>query len=246
MMGRIDNPTAERVGRFLGDRFASRLASIDFFSLVTSSVLLEMATGVDVLAEAGHDRRQSVVDFFEPLRRDDGGYAKTRRSGAGSTYHTFLVMLCKQMVDVPLEGQQRMIELIRSRQREDGGFVEIDPMPAGGTNPTAAAVGLLRILDGIDEPTRASAADFLAGMQTPEGGLRANSRIPVADLLSTFSGLVALADLDALSAIDRAAALRFVKSLEQPDGGFRAGAFDDVADVEYTFYGLGMLAELEL
>ena len=135
--------------------------------------------------------------------------------------------------------------LVRSRQRVDGGFVEIGPMRHSGTNPTAAAVGMLKMLDAIDEPTRAAAVSFLAGMQTEEGGLRANTRIPVADLLSTFTGLVALADLGGLSAIDSAAALRFVKSLERPDGGFRAGVWDDTVDVEYTFYGLGAWALLD-
>ena len=115
-------------------------------------------------------------------------------------------------------------------------------MRDGGTNPTAAAVGLLRMLDALDESTRTAAVQFLAGMQTDEGGLRANTKIPVADLLSTFTGLVALADLDALSAIDTGAVMRFAKSLEQPDGGFRGGIWDDTADVEYTFYGLGTLA----
>jgi geranylgeranyl transferase type-2 subunit beta len=149
------------------------------------------------------------------------------------------------MVGAPLEDASRMIHLIRSRQREDGGFVEIDPMRHSGTNPTAAAVGLLQMLGGLDGPTRAAARRFLAAMQTQEGGLRANTRIPLADLLSTFTGLVALDQLGAASAIDTAAALRFVKSLEQPHGGFRAGAWDDAVDVEYTFYGLGALAVLQ-
>ena len=117
----------------------------------------------------------------------------------------------------------QMAEMVRSRRREDGGFVEIGAIRHSGTNPTAAAMGLLQMLDSLDEPTRAAAAEFLAGMQNQEGGLRANPRIPVADLLSTFTGLVALAGIDAVSALDTAAALRFVKSLERPRGGFPAG-----------------------
>jgi len=228
-----------------GDRELDRpLSGIDFLSLVISAVLLEMAAGIDVFADVGRDRRQAVIDFVEFFRRPDGGYAKTPRGGQGSTYHTFLVAVCKEIVGIPLDGTQQMIELVRSRQREDGGFVEVAPMRQGGTNPTAAAVGLLKMLDALDEPTRTTAGRFLAGMQTAEGGLRANTRIPVADLLSTFTGLVALSDLDAASAVDAAAALRFVERLQQPGGGFRAGAFDDAVDVEYTFYGLGALALL--
>ncbi len=242
LLGSLDGQTAARVAGFLEEGLKQQLPSIDFISLVSSAVLVEMAAGIDVFADAGLDRRPMVVDFVERFRRDDGGYAKTPRSGCGSTYHTFLVVLCKQVIGAPLDGSQKIIELVRSRQRDDGGFVEIDPMQHGGTNPTAAAVGLLRLLDALDEPTRAAAAKFLANMQTAEGGFRANARIPVADLLSTFTGLVALSDLDALAAVDAAAGLRFARSLEQPDGGFRAGAWDDAVDVEYTFYGLGTLA----
>jgi geranylgeranyl transferase type-2 subunit beta len=207
---------------------------------------VEMATAVDVFAQAGRDRRQSVIDFVERFRRRDGGYAKTPGSAHGSTYHTFLVAACKQMIGAPLEGAKQMAEFVRSRQRPDGGFVEIAPMRHSGTNPTAAAVGLLQILGRLDEPTRGAATEFLAGMQTKEGGLRANTRIPVADLLSTFTGLVALAGIDAASAIDTAAVRRFVTSLERPHGGFRAGAFELAVDVEYTFYGLGSLALLAM
>ena len=226
MLGVLDDRTAARAAAFLKRELDRPLS------------------GIDVFADVGRDRRQAVIDFVEFFRRPDGGYAKTPRGGQGSTYHTFLVAVCKEIVGIPLDGTQQMIELVRSRQREDGGFVEVAPMRQGGTNPTAAAVGLLKMLDALDEPTRTTAGRFLAGMQTAEGGLRANTRIPVADLLSTFTGLVALSDLDAASAVDAAAALRFVERLQQPGGGFRAGAFDDAVDVEYTFYGLGALALL--
>jgi len=244
ILGELDEPMSARAAGFLKQRLEQQLPGIDFLSLVTGAVLVEMATGVDVFAEASRDRRQSVIDFFERFRRGDGGYAKTPRGGQGSTYHTFLVAACKQMVGAPLDEAEQMAEMVRSRRREDGGFVEIGVIRHSGTNPTAAAIGLLQMLDSLDEPTRRAVAEFLARMQNQEGGLRANPRIPVADLLSTFTGLVALAGVDAVSAIDTAAVLRFVKSLEQPRGGFRAGAFDHAVDVEYTFYGLGTLALL--
>jgi len=244
MLGVLDDSTSARAAGFLENQLDRKLPGIDFISLVIGAVLLEMVAGIDVFARAGRDRQQTVIDFVEHFRRDDGGYAKTERSGQGSTYHTFLVAVCKEMVGAPLDGAESMVELIHSRHRHDGGFVEIAPMRQGGTNPTAAAIGLLRMLDALDEPTRAAAGRFIAGMQTTEGGLRANTRIPVADLLSTFTGLVALNDLEAVAAIDPAAARRFVESLEQPGGGFRAGIFDDAVDVEYTFYGLGALGLL--
>lgn len=244
MVNRLDEATCGRVAGFLGGRLAQPLPSIDFLSLVTAAVLVEGATGVDVFAETGRDLQGSVADSLERFRRGDGGYAKTQRGGQGSTYHTFLAAGCRELVGLPPDGAPQMIELVRSRRRADGGFVEISPMPYSGSNPTAAAVGLLRMLDALDQPTAAAAAEFLAAMQTGEGGLRANTRIPVADLLSTFTGVVALGDLGALSAIDTAAVRRFVQSLDRPGGGFRAGGFDDAVDVEYTFYGLGTLALL--
>ena len=244
LLGRLDPPAAGRVAGFLKDRLDKPLPSIDFLSLVSSAVMVEMASGIDIFAETSREPQRTVADFFEPFRRDDGGYAKTCR-GQSSTYHTFLVGGCRAMVGLAPDDPIATAALVRSRQRVDGGFVEIGPMRHSGTNPTAAAVGMLKMLDAIDEPTRAAAVSFLAGMQTEEGGLRANTRIPVADLLSTFTGLVALADLGGLSAIDSAAALRFVKSLERPDGGFRAGVWDDTVDVEYTFYGLGAWALLD-
>ena len=199
--------------------------------------------GADVFGR--RDVAAMVTDFFERFRRHDGGYAKSQRGGRGSTYHTFLVAACKQLVDAPPDDAGRIARLVKSRCREDGGFVEVDQVRDGGTNPTAAAVGLLKMHDALDEQTRTEAARFLARMQIPGSGLRANARIPLADLLSTFTGLAALADLDATSSIDTAAVRRFAESLAQPGGGFRGGDFDDAADVEYTFYGLGTLALLE-
>ena len=245
LLGALDAPAAARASGFLGQRLEQELPGIDFLSLVTSAVLVEMTTGVDVFARSGRDRRRSVIDFVERFRRADGGYAKTPRGGQASTYHTFLVAACKELVGAPLEEEaEQVAELVCSRRRLDGGFVEIAAMRHSGTNPTAAAVALLEMLGALSESTRTAAAEFLADMQNEEGGLRANTRIPVADLLSTFTGLVALGGMGAVSTIDTAAVLRFANSLELPEGGFGAGAFDHTADVEYTFYGLGTLALL--
>ena len=137
-----------------------------------------------------------------------------------------------------------MTDLVRSRKRDDGGFVELGQLNRSGTNPTAAAIGVLRIADALDAPIRQGVVRFLAGMQNAEGGLRANARIPVADLLSTFTGMTTLADLDRLAAVDLARARQYVEALELTEGGFRGGVWDDAADVEYTFYGLGSLAIL--
>jgi geranylgeranyl transferase type-2 subunit beta len=124
-------------------------------------------------------------------------------------------------------------------------------MRRSGTNPTAAAVGVLNLISNDDKDSLALPADVrdgvlqhLAAMASSEGGLRANSWAPLADLLSTFTGLWTLRRLGALGRVDAAAALGYVRQLELPGGGFRGGLWDAHTDVEYTFYGLGCLGVL--
>lgn len=244
LLGNLDASTARDSAQFLQRCLAEELPAIDFLSLVYTAVVLELTHGIDVFGDARRDRPRMVVDMLGRFHRPDGGYAKTLRGGQGSTYHTFLAVACKQLVGAEVEDPGQVAGLIRSRRREDGGFVELGPLRDGGTNPTAAAIGLLRMLDAMNDEIRRPAVDFLLKMQTAEGGLAANTRMPVADLLSTFTGSVALADLDGLAALDLDRVARYVAALEQPRGGFRGGAWDDAADVEYTFYGLGTSALL--
>jgi geranylgeranyl transferase type-2 subunit beta len=244
LLGELTDAIGAAAAGFLGRDLGRQASGVDFVALVSSCVLVEMTVGIDVFAEAGLDRRQTVAHALDRLRRPDGGYAKNDRSPHSSTYHTFLAAACRQLADLPVEEPAKMIALVGSRRRDDGGFVELAPLRQSGTNPTAAAVALLRLLAGLDEPIGVGASRFLLGMQGAEGGWRANTRVPVADLLSTFTGLVALADLGALPEARRGEARRYVESLERPEGGFRGGAWDDAADVEYAFYGLGALAIL--
>jgi geranylgeranyl transferase type-2 subunit beta len=273
LLGELAAESADRAARFLVGLIDRPLPSVDFLSLVYSAVLLEVTHGLDVFALAGRDRRTVVETHLRRFLRGDGGYAKTETGPHSSVYHTFLAVTCRQLVGLPAtDDPERLIRLVRSRFREDGGFVDLAPLPQGGTNPTAAAVALLTMFDALDEPTHRATARFLAGMQNAEGGLRANARIPMADLLSTFTGLVALTDLKASQsrfqnphppqdrsavggqpdsfetasgAIDRPAARRYIASLDTPAGGFRAGQWDNAVDVEYTFYGLGVSAIME-
>lgn len=244
LLGRLDESIAGQAAAFLQERLAGPMPSIDFLSLVFSAVLLEFNSGIDVFSAAGKDRVATILATVGPLRRADGGYAKSDRSEPSSTYQTFLVASCLQLVGIPWEGPEQMIGLARSRQRDDGGFVELDPMRESGVNPTAAAVGLLRLLDGLDPVTSQQAIHFLTRMQNQEGGLRANTKIPIADLLSTFTGLVALSDLGGLPAVDLPAAQRYAASLGRAEGGFCGAAWDQTADVEYTLYGVGTLSLL--
>ena len=245
LLGQLTDPAARRAAAFvrpLAAAAGSALSCIDCLSLVAAAALIETAVGEDVFAQAGRDRRQAVSELVALFARPDGGYAKSVRSGPSSTYHTFLVVLCRQLIGMPLDDVEPLCALIRARRRDDGGFVELPPLRNSGTSPTAAAAGLLQLVDRLAPSLAAGAAQFLAGMQTAQGGLRANTQVPVPDLLSTFTGLVALTVLDRTDAIHTLATAGFARGLELPGGGFRAGTWDHATDVEYTVYGLGVLA----
>jgi geranylgeranyl transferase type-2 subunit beta len=235
---------------FLRQSLTQQASVVDFYSLLYACLLVQAAGGPDVLAQSPPDWPERVAATLETFRTADGGYAKVAGHAAGSTYHTFLVGLCYELLGRSLPRSEEVVRFVLSRRREDGGFVEIAPMRRSGTNPTAAAVGLLQLLEqegGISPLTpelRAGVVAFLAEMPSFEGGLRANGRAPLADLLSTFTATWTLDQLGALDRIDTSAALHFVQSVEIEEGGFHGGLWDEGVDVEYTFYGLGALGLL--
>ncbi|MCL6504574.1 MAG: terpene cyclase/mutase family protein [Pirellulales bacterium] len=245
VLGQLDGLPARRAAGYLQSRLAGHVPLVDVLSLIYAASLLELAAGIAVFEGALPNWRAALAQELERFRRPDGGYAKSDQGEMSSLYHTFLVVLCYQLLEQPLAGASQLAAFVASRRRDDGGFVEFAPMRTSGTNPTAAGVALLRLLNACDEETRAAAGDFLAAMQTEEGGFRANGQIPLADLLSTFTALASLADLELLHLADLPAAAAYVRALEQPGGGFSAGTWDPGVDVEYTFYGLGSLALLE-
>ncbi len=243
LLGELDDRVANRVADFLRQQLQGETTLIDLMSLVFAARLLESSSGIEVLGELSPEWSEKLADTFESLRREDGGYAKTFEGQASSTYQTFLIALTYQLMDRPLPDPERACEFVLNQHRDDGGFVEIRVMRRSGTNPTAAAIGTLRVLGQhhVDEDLKNSVAEFLFNSVTDEGGLRANTQIPIADLLSTFTGLHTAADLDVITAFDRKKCLSYATSLQEESGGFRAAAWDDVVDVEYSFYGIGVL-----
>jgi geranylgeranyl transferase type-2 subunit beta len=241
----VDALTPEVAGRsaaLLRERSKSQTTVIDFFSFLYAAALIELGGGGDVLADSPPDWPDRVAATLESLRSPDGGYGKQPGAASGSTYHTFLVALCYQLLDRPLPDTDAAVRFVGTRRRDDGGFVEVAPQRKSGTNPTAAAVGLLQVADALDDETRAGVADFLVGLASVDGGLQANERAPLADLLSTFTGTWTLAELGALDRLDKERLAAFAQGCAIPTGGFRGGLWDERADVEYTFYGLGVLA----
>ena len=158
-------------------------------------------------------------------------------------------MLVLQLIEKPVPEPERIIAFLDSQRDTEGGWREIRASKRPGTNPTAAAVASLLILDALNEKKDpelvATTLDFLVEMQTEEGGLRANTRIPIADLLSSFTGALTLIDLQAFDEIEIEPYRKFVHAMERAEGGFQAAAWDNAHDVEYSFYGLGCLALLE-
>ncbi len=235
----------ERTASFLRTTLTRETSVVDFFSLLYSCLLVQASGGPDVLADSPPDWPDRVAATLEGFRTADGGYAKGPGGASGSTYHTFLVALCYQLLGREVPRPEEIARFVQSRRREDGGFVEIAPMRRGGTNPTAAAVGLLTLIEPAVGPMSAEirdgVIDFLAEMPSLEGGLRANSRVPLADLLSTFTASWSLAELGALDRLEADSMRAYAEGVEREEGGFHGGLWDEGFDVEYTFYGLGVM-----
>ena len=135
------------------------------------------------LSEAGPGWKANVATLLETFRRARRRLCQGSRRNASSTYHTFLVLLCLELAERQPQEPERIVAFLHSQRAEEGGFREIRASKRAGTNPTAAAIAALQMLGSLDESTREDTHDFLAEMQTDEGGLRANTRIPIADLL---------------------------------------------------------------
>lgn len=238
----LELEVGQRAAAYLRQRLAGSTQVVDFFAWLLSAALVQLC-GCDLWSEAPPDWQQRLADLFERFRSADGGYGKTPAAPRGSTYISFLVCLAAELLGLDLPDKPRLQEFILSQRREDGGFVEVSAQRRSSTNPTAAALGVLQLLGGLDAPLAAAAADFLTAMLAPlDGGLRANPRIPLADLLSTFTGAWTLVSLGAADRLPWKQLRDFALACADPHGGFRGGLWDEQPDVEYTFYGLGVLA----
>lgn len=238
----LDPKIGKQAANFLRARLAKKESIIDLISLIFGAAICEMAVGEVVIADDNLVWRDNVANLLATLRTEDGGFAKTPEGHAGSTYQTFLSMLCLELIEVPVPQPDRVESFLASQQHVDGGYLEIRAAKRPGVNPTAAAIGSLKTLGRLDRIDRNLTAEFLAEMQSDEGGFTANTRIPFADLLSSFTGLLTLSDLEASDRVNVDAVARYAQSMQSPDGGFVGFALDQTADVEYTFYGLATLA----
>ena len=244
ILGQLYGPVAEKAARFLSAQMQTKQTIVDFFSLFYAGQLLKVSAGIDLFSNYDKKWPVEVANFLETLRREDGGYAKAPEGHASSTYHSFLVVLVYELIELEIPQPEKILSFLESRMDDEGGWHEIRASKRPGTNPSAAAAATIRILSKMNSETKELTLDFLCEMQTSEGGLRANTRIPVADLLSSFTGGLTLTDLDSFDEIEVESLRKFVHSLQLEGGGFQAFELDEAHDVEYTFYGLGCLALL--
>src|SRR6202030_844123 len=153
---------------FLRASLTKQASVVDFFSLLYASLLVQTGGGPDVFAGSPPDWPDRVAATLEAFRTSDGGYAKMPGAASGSTYHTFLVGLCYQLLGRSLPRPEEIARFVLSRRRDDGGFVEVGAMRRSGTNPPAAAIGLLQLIrpevDALNEEIRSQVIPFLAEM----------------------------------------------------------------------------------
>jgi geranylgeranyl transferase type-2 subunit beta len=245
ILGGLTADECRSIGGFLRGHDPQRLSVIDLISWLYSALVVQASGGEDPLAGGPADWDDRIAATLESVRTADGGYAKSREGAAGSTYHSFLTVLTYELLGKSVPRPNALVQFLYDRQRDDGGFVEIAPMKRSGTNPTAAAVALLKLFGAFDNELRDDVRDFLREVLGAEGGFQANTRIPFADGLSTFTGLLTAQDIGVEKMIDADKLEQFVAGwLEFPTGGFRGASWDEQADVEYTFYGLGILGLL--
>jgi geranylgeranyl transferase type-2 subunit beta len=238
----LDGAVGSRAADFLRGRLAKKESIIDLVSLIFAAAICQLASGQIVISDDDHSWRQNIAGLLSSLRTPDGGFAKTPEGRAGSTYQTFLSVLCYELIEVPIPSPDAIELFLASQRQPQGGYLEIRAAKRAGVNPTAAAIGTLKALGRLDSVDHRATLAFLAEMQSDEGGLTANTRIPFADLLSSFTGLLTLADLQAVERVNVGAIQRYALSMQSPRGGFVGFALDQTADVEYSFYGIATLA----
>jgi geranylgeranyl transferase type-2 subunit beta len=235
--GLEDEPLLKGVTGFLEEQFhRTDLSPAEILSWTFCASLVHTVREEEGLPVA------ALLPRWDRFRRSDGCFAASAKSVPSSTYTTFLAAIFYELL-----GETEWfipVEPILERRRSDGGFVELPQLRYSGTNPTAAAVGLLTLL-GVSLPEKQKTVDFLCRCQQPSGGFQAHARIPLPDLLSSFSAWTALHDLEAADQGNPSTLRNFVTSLRSEGGGFFGTPGDQQSDVEYTFYGMALEAMLQ-
>src|SRR5438045_1270034 len=88
----------DRAAVYLHASLASRASVVDLFSLLYAGLLVQASGGPEVFAGSVADWDDRVAALLETFRTPDGGYNKSAGATAASTYHTFLVALCYELL----------------------------------------------------------------------------------------------------------------------------------------------------
>ena len=190
------------------------------------------------------EKETIFTEMSVPASYVQAGLIQATPIASSNPAETIPVQKCLELVGHPLPADDPSVQFLLSQRRDDGGFLEVRVAKRSGTNPTAAAIGALRTLNALPESVAQDAAEFIAELQSDEGGFQANTRMPLPDLLSTFTSCVTLWEADSLEMVHTSRAWRYGLSMAREDGGFAGFELDPDKDVEYTFYGLGLLSLL--
>jgi hypothetical protein len=194
-------------------------------------------------AAASFVQGDRLMNRIEACRSADEGYSVQPGAPAGTVYGAFLAVGACQDLQRPLINPEGLLHSVRGLEVEEGGWANDALLRAGSVPATAAAVTLLRHLNGAVPP---QASGWLLAQLHPEGGFLAAPQAPMPDLLSTAVALHALSGLEADLDPVRESCIDFVDSLWVNDGGFYGNWSEDVIDCEYTYYGLLALGHLGL
>lgn len=184
---------------------------------------------------------RAILTRLEEHRTSDGGYAQAPEAARGNVYAAFLALGAYEDLRVPLPAPDRLLDSLGGLHARDGGYGNHPGEAHGITTVTAAAVALLRALEG---PIDSHAGMWLLDRCHASGGFVATATAPVPDLLSTATALHALAALHVPLEGVYEPCLDFVDSLWTNRGGFFGSWLDDTLDCEYTYYGLLALGHL--
>jgi prenyltransferase beta subunit len=176
-----------------------------------------------------------ILAGIEACRSADGGYALTPGSAHGSVYASFLALGAYEDLRQPLLDPPGIVRSLGALRARDGGYANRPGDAHGLTAATAAAVTVLRRLDG---PLDRHLAMWILDRCHPSGGFLATPTAPMPDLLSTATALHALTILHAPMTGVGERCLDFVDTLWTNRGGFYGHWADDRIDCEYTFYAL--------
>jgi geranylgeranyl transferase type-2 subunit beta len=117
VLGELTPEICRRAANYLRQALAQQASVVDFFSLLYSCLLVRLGGGPDVLAESPADWPDRVAAMLESFRTPEGGYAKAAGAGSGSTYHTFLVGLCYELLGRALPRPEEVLAFVQSRRR---------------------------------------------------------------------------------------------------------------------------------